>query len=75
MLGFDHLLLLRVASTMSDENADINIIPDFPIAKTISAEIRSAVGVVDFLMANLPARYTGKLREPTSVYTIIYAHH
>ena len=61
MLGFDHLLLLRVASTMSDENTDVNIIPEFPIAKTVLAENRSFGGVVDFLMAKLPARYSSKL--------------
>jgi len=61
MLGFDHLLLLRVASTMSDENTDVNIIPEFPITKTVLAENRSFGGVVDFLMAKLPARYSSKL--------------
>ena len=57
-----NLLLLRVASTMSDENTDVNIIPEYPIAKIILAENRSFGGVVDFLMAKLPARYTGKSR-------------
>ncbi|KIM71928.1 hypothetical protein PILCRDRAFT_747605 [Piloderma croceum F 1598] len=56
-----NLLLLRVASTMSDENTDVNIIPEYPIAKTILAENRSFGGVVDFLMAKLPARYTDHL--------------
>jgi len=56
-----NLLLLRVASTMSDENTDVNIIPEYPIAKTVLAENRSFGGVVDFLMAKLPARYTDHL--------------
>jgi hypothetical protein len=55
-----NLLLLRVASAMSDANTDVNIIPEYPIAKTVLAENRSFGGVVDFLMAKLPARYTGK---------------
>lgn len=53
----DNFLLLRVASIMSDENKDVNIIPEYPIIKTALAENRPIGGVVDFLMANL-ARYT-----------------
>ena len=43
---------------MSDENKDVNIIPEYPIIKTVLAESRPIGGVVDFLMANLLARYT-----------------
>ena len=37
---------------------DVNIIPEYPIIKTVLAESRPIGGVVDFLMANLFARYT-----------------
>ena len=49
---------IRVASIMSDENKDVHIISEYPIIKTVLAENRPIGGVVDFLMANLLARYT-----------------
>jgi hypothetical protein len=67
-----NLLLLCVASTMSDEETDVNIIPEYPITKTILAENHSFGGVVDFLMAKLPAHYTSKSREPMSVHMQLF---
>ena len=49
----NNLLLLRVASILSDENKDVHIIPEYPITKTVLAENRPIGGVVDFLMAIL----------------------
>jgi len=56
-----NLILLRVASTMSDGQTDVNIIPEYPIATTTFSDNRSFGGVVDFLVAKLPARYTSFL--------------
>lgn len=56
-----NLILLRVASTMSDGQTDVNIIPEYPIATTVFQDNRSFGGVVDFLVAKLPARYTSFL--------------
>ena len=50
-------LLLHFTSIMSDENTDVNIIPEYPIIKTVLAENRPIGGVVDFPMANLLTRY------------------
>lgn len=54
-----NLILLRVASSMSTNHMDVNIIPEFPIAKTIFPGNRSFGGVVDFLLTKLPEKYTG----------------
>jgi len=53
-----NLILLRVASTMSDAQTDVNFIPEYPISTTAFYDNRSFGGVVDFLVAKLPARYT-----------------
>ena len=55
-----NLMLLRVASTMSTNHMDVNIIPEFPIAKTVFPGNRSFGGVVDFLLTKLPEKYTGE---------------
>ena len=54
-----NLILLRVASTMSTNHMDVNIIPEFPIMKTVFPGNRSFDGVVDFLLTKLPEKYTG----------------
>jgi hypothetical protein len=54
-----NLILLRVASTMSTNHMDVNIIPEFPITKTVFPGNRSFGGVVDFLLTKLPEKYTG----------------
>ena len=46
---------------MSDGHTDVNMIPEYPIPKTIFAGNRSFGGVVDFLMTKLPGRYTRKM--------------
>ena len=55
-----NLILLRVALMMSDGQMDVDIIPEYPIATTTFYDNRSFGGVVDFLVAKLPARYTRK---------------
>ena len=45
---------------MSDGQTDVDIIPEYPIATTAFSDNRSFAGVVDFLVAKLPARYTRK---------------
>jgi hypothetical protein len=55
-----NLILLRVALTMSDGQTDVDIIPEYPTATTTFSDNRSFAGVVDFLVAKLPARYTRK---------------
>ncbi|KAF8802824.1 hypothetical protein BYT27DRAFT_7260756 [Phlegmacium glaucopus] len=62
------LILLRVASTMSTNHMDVNIIPEFPIAKTVFPGNRSFDGVVDFLLTELPQKYTEfLLADPTGI--------
>ncbi len=53
-----NLILLRVASIMSIDYMDVNIIPEFPIAKTVFPGNRSFGGVVDFLLTKLPEKYS-----------------
>jgi hypothetical protein len=53
-----NLVLLRVVSSMSTDQMDVNIIPEYPIARTIFPGSRSFGGVVDFLLTKLPERYT-----------------
>lgn len=48
---------------MSDGQTDVNIIPEYPIATTAFYDNRSFGGVVDFLVAKLPARYTRKNKQ------------
>ena len=55
-----NLILLHVASTMSTNQMDVNIIPEFPITKTVFPGNHSFGGVVDFLLTKLPERYTGE---------------
>jgi len=63
-----NLILLRVASTMSTNHMDVNIIPEFPIAKTVFPGNRSFGGVVDFLLTKLPEKYTEfLLADPTGI--------
>jgi hypothetical protein len=45
---------------MSYGRTDVDIIPEYPIAATTFYGNRSFAGVVDFLVAKLPARYTRK---------------
>ena len=45
---------------MSDGQTDVDIIPEYPIAATTFYDNRSFGGVVDFLIAKLPTRYTRK---------------
>ncbi|KAF8711076.1 hypothetical protein AX14_013300 [Amanita brunnescens Koide BX004] len=52
------LILLRVASTMSTDQMDVNIIPEYPISRTLFPGNRSFGGAVDFLLTKLPGRYT-----------------
>jgi len=62
-----NLILLRVASAMSTDQMDVNIIPEYPIAKTLFPGNRSFGGVVDFLLTKLPGRYTRYLLgDPTT---------
>ncbi|KAF8334622.1 uncharacterized protein EI90DRAFT_2993534 [Cantharellus anzutake] len=56
-----NLVLLRVASAMSTDQMDVNIIPEYPIPKTLFLGNHSFGGVVDFLMTKLPERYTSFL--------------
>ncbi|KAF5385104.1 hypothetical protein D9615_001045 [Tricholomella constricta] len=53
-----NLTLLRVASAMSTDQIDVNIIPEYPISKTLFPGNHSFEGVVDFLVTKLPGRYT-----------------
>ncbi|KAF8625759.1 hypothetical protein AX15_005212 [Amanita polypyramis BW_CC] len=63
-----NLILLRVASIMSIDHMDINIIPEFPIAKTVFPGNRSFRGVVDFLLTKLPEKYSQfLLADPTGM--------
>ena len=55
-----NLILLRVASSMSIHQIDVNIIPEFPISKTVFHGNLSFGGVVDFLLTKLPEKYTRK---------------
>jgi hypothetical protein len=55
------MILLRVVSAMSTDKMDVNIIPEFPIAKTTFSGCHS-VGVVDLLLTKLPSRYTRKIK-------------
>jgi len=48
---------------MSDGRTDVDIIPEYPIATTTFYDNRSFAGVVDFLVAKLPACYTPFLLE------------
>ncbi|KAF8711075.1 hypothetical protein AX14_013300 [Amanita brunnescens Koide BX004] len=61
------LILLRVASTMSTDQMDVNIIPEYPISRTLFPGNRSFGGAVDFLLTKLPGRYTRYLLgDPTT---------
>ncbi|XP_006457421.1 hypothetical protein AGABI2DRAFT_123289 [Agaricus bisporus var. bisporus H97] len=53
-----HLILLRVASAMSTDQMDVNIIPEYPIFRALSPGHHSFDGVVNFLLTKLPGRYT-----------------
>ena len=53
-----NLILLRVVSAMSTEEMDVNLIPEFPIPKTMFPGSVSFGGVVDLLLTKLPSRYT-----------------
>ena len=50
-----NVILLRVVSAMSTD--DVNIIPEFPIAKTTFPSNLSFGGVVDLLLTTLPSRF------------------
>ena len=51
---------------MSTNHMDVNIIPEFPIAKTVFPGNRSFGGVVDFLLTKLPEKYTGERQNCSS---------
>ena len=53
-----NLILLRIASIMSVDQMDVNIVPEFPIAKTVFPGNHSFDGVINFLLAKLPERYS-----------------
>jgi hypothetical protein len=62
-----NMILLRVVSAMSTDETDVNIIPEFPIAKTTFPSSLSFGGVVDLLLTKLPSRFTRYLLlDPTS---------
>ncbi|KAF8422289.1 hypothetical protein L210DRAFT_836449, partial [Boletus edulis BED1] len=65
-----NILLLRVESTMCLGAMTVNIIPEFPLPRTIFKQDSgrySCSGVVDFLVTKLPARYTEYLLgDPTT---------
>jgi len=62
-----NLILLRVASAMSTDQMAVDIIPEYPIAKTTFPGNRSFGGVVDFLLTKLPVRYSRYLLgDPTT---------
>jgi hypothetical protein len=52
------MFLLRLASVMRNEEAEVNIIPQFPISKT-THQGHSFGGVVDFLVTWAHSEYTG----------------
>jgi len=51
-----NMILLRVVSAMSTDKTDVNIIPEFPIAKTTFPSNLSFGG--DLLLTKLPSRFT-----------------
>ncbi|KIK37568.1 hypothetical protein CY34DRAFT_810215 [Suillus luteus UH-Slu-Lm8-n1] len=65
-----NMLLLRVVSVMCLGDTAVNIIPEFPLPRTIFNQDSgkcSFSGVVDFLVTKLPARYTEYLLgDPTT---------
>jgi hypothetical protein len=46
---------------MLDGQTDINIIPEYPISKTLFLGNHSIGGIVDFLKAKIPGQYTHKM--------------
>ncbi|KAG2129162.1 hypothetical protein DEU56DRAFT_902968 [Suillus clintonianus] len=68
-----NILLLRVLSVMCQGDTTVNIIPEFPIPRTIfdrDSGKCSFSGVVDFLVTKLPAGYTEYLLgDPTTALT------
>ena len=56
-----NLILLRIVSAMSTDETDVNIIPEFPIAKTTFPNNLSFGGVVDLLLTKLPSRFTREI--------------
>jgi hypothetical protein len=56
-----NMILLCVVA-MSTDKMDVNIIPEFLIAKTIFSGSHSFGGVVDLLLTKLPSRYTRKIK-------------
>jgi hypothetical protein len=65
-----NILLLRVVSVMCLGDTTVNIIPEFPLPRTIfnrDSGKYSFSGAVDFLVTKLPARYTEYLLgDPTT---------
>lgn len=51
-----NMFLLRLASVMNHKEAEVNIIPEFPISKT-TLQSRSFGGVVDFLVTQGHSKY------------------
>lgn len=56
-----NMILLRVVSAMSTDETDVNIIPEFPIAKATFPSNFSFGGVVDLLLTKLPSRFTREI--------------
>ncbi|KAF8804939.1 hypothetical protein BYT27DRAFT_7258695 [Phlegmacium glaucopus] len=56
-----NMILLRVVSAMSTDETDMNIIPEFPIAKTTFPSNLSSRGVVDLLLTKLPSRFAREI--------------
>jgi hypothetical protein len=56
-----NMILLHLASTMQSDQSQVNIIPEFPIPKTTFDTDdggQSFSGVVDFLLATVPPKYS-----------------
>ena len=56
-----NMILPRVVSTMSTDETDVNIIPEFPIVKTTFLSNLSFGGVVDLLLAKLTSRFSREI--------------
>ena len=59
-----NIILLRLASTMQTDKSGVNIIPEFPIPKTVfetASGSYSFSGVIDFLLAKVAPKYSSQL--------------
>ena len=55
------MILLRVVSAMTTDEVDVNIVPEFPIAKATFSGSLSFGGLVDLLLTKLPSRFTREI--------------